>query len=90
MENYYGVIAIAIICALVLLMGTMKQKTGIISTFVLRGFVGAVGICVVNEILREQGINVTPGVNPVTVLTVGLLGISGFGLIYGILFYRLL
>lgn len=90
MENYYSVVAIAIICALVLLMGTMKQKTGFVSTFVLRGFVGSVGICIVNEILREQGITLLPGINPVTVLTVGLLGISGFGLIYGILFYRLL
>lgn len=92
MENYYGIIAIAIICVLVLLMGTMKQKSraGVISTVILRGFVGAVGICIVNEILREQGMTALPGVNPVTVLTIGTLGISGFGLIYGILFYRLL
>ena len=55
-----------------------------------RGFVGAVGICAVNEILKNQGIDVAAGINPVTVLTVGTLGISGFALIYGILFYRLL
>lgn len=90
MENYYGAAAIAVICILVLFMGNMKQKTGMAVTFVLRSIAGAVGICIVNEFLQKQGISVAPGVNPVTVLTVGTLGISGFALIYGILFYRLL
>lgn len=90
MENYYGIAAIGLICLVVLLMGNMKQKTGMISTFVLRAFAGALGICVVNEILKSQGIAVAPGVNPATVLTVGTLGISGFALIYAILFYRFL
>ena len=54
------------------------------------GFAGAVGIYAVNGMLKSQGLEVVPGVNPVTVLTVGTLGISGFALIYAILFYRLL
>ncbi|EOT22542.1 hypothetical protein C805_03391 [Eubacterium sp. 14-2] len=90
MEKYYGIAAIGLICLVVLLMGNMKQKAGMISTFVLRAFAGALGICVVNEILKSQGIAVAPGINPVTVLTVGTLGISGFALIYGLFFYRLL
>lgn len=90
MENYYGVAAIAVICVLILFMGAMKQKAEVLTTFVLRSFAGAAGIYIVNEILKSQGITTMPGVNPVTVLTVGSLGISGFALIYGILFYRLL
>ncbi len=90
MEKYYGVAAIAVICVLILFMGAMKQKAEALTTFVLRSFAGAVGICFVNEILKNQGISSVPGVNPVTVLTIGSLGISGFALIYAILFYRLL
>ena len=90
MEKYYGVAAIAVICVLILFMGAMKQKAEALTTFVLRSFAGAVGICFVNEILKNQGISAVPGVNPVTVLTIGSLGISGFALIYAIVFYRLL
>ena len=91
MEAYYGVAAIAGICLLVLLMGMLKQKAvGVLVAFVLRVFAGAVGIFVVNEVLESQGIAVAAGINPVSLLTVGTLGISGFALIYAILFYRLL
>lgn len=90
MEKYYGIAAIAGICVLVLFMGMMKQKARVVSVFVLRSFVGAAAICGMNEILKSQGIPVAAGVNPVSILTIGSLGISGFALIYGILFYRLL
>ena len=90
MENYYGIAAIAGICALVLLMGMMKQKTGWISVFILRCVGGTVGICAVNAILESLGISVAAGINPVNILTIGTLGISGLALIYAILFYRLL
>ncbi len=91
METYYGVAAIAGICLLVLFMGAVKQKSaGVLLAFVLRVFVGAVGICAVNSALKSQGIAVAAGINPVSLLTVGTLGISGLALIYAILFYRLL
>ena len=90
MENYYGITAIAGICVVVLLMGMMKQKAGWISAFILRCAAGTVGICVVNSLLESLGISVAAGVNPVNVLTIGTLGIGGFGLVYGILFYSLL
>ncbi len=90
MEKYYGAAMIAVICVLILFIGAMKQKAEALTTFVLRAFAGAVGIYAVNEILRGQGFSVLPGVNPVTVLTVGSLGISGFALIYAILIYHLL
>ena len=89
MENYYGIAAIAGICVVVLLMGTMKQKTAGISKFILRSIAGTAGICIVNAIL-ESLISVAAGINPVNVLTIGMLGIGGFGLVYGILLYRFL
>ena len=84
MEGYYGVGAIAVICVLILFMGMMKQKTQAFTTFILRAFVGAIGIYAVNGILLSKGAAMVPGINPVTVLTVGSLGISGLGLLYGI------
>ncbi len=90
MEIYYGIAAIAGICILVLLMGTMKQKEGWMTTFILRAVAGVVGICIVNTLLDSMGISVAAGINPVNILTIGTLGISGFGLVYGILFYQLL
>lgn len=90
MEIYYGIAAIAGICIVVLLMGTMKQKEGWISTFILRCAAGTVGICIVNALLESMGISVAAGINPVNVLTIGTLGISGLGLVYGVLFYQFL
>lgn len=90
MEIYYGIGAIAGICILVLLMGSMKQKGGWVSAFILRSVAGVVGICIVNTLLGSLGISVAAGINPVNVLTIGTLGISGFGLVYAILFYQFL
>lgn len=86
----YGIAAITGICLLVLFMGIIKQKAKVVSTFLARAAVGIIGICVANEMLQNQGIAVAVGVNPVSALAVGSLGISGFALLYGILFYRML
>ncbi len=90
MEIYYGIASIVGICVLVLLMGMMKQKSGWISVFILRCAGGAVGICAVNAALESLGVSVAAGINPVNILTIGTLGISGFGLVYAILFYQFL
>lgn len=90
MEQEYGVIAIAGICLVVLFMGIMKQKAKAAAVFFSRAAVGVVGISVVNKILAGQGIAVAVGINPVSALTIGSLGISGFALLYGIMLYRFL
>ncbi len=90
MESYYGIGAIAGICVLILLMGAVKQKTQWIFILLLRSVAGVVGISVVNSLLESQGIAMSAGINPVSVLTIGTLGICGFALVYGILLYQLL
>ncbi len=90
MEQEYGMIAIAGICLVVLFMGIMKQKARIAAIFLSRAAMGIVGISIVNKALETQGIAVAVGINPVSALTVGSLGISGFALLYGIMFYRIL
>ncbi|MEG0961352.1 MAG: pro-sigmaK processing inhibitor BofA family protein [Lachnospiraceae bacterium] len=90
MEEQYGILAIIGICVLVLTIGIMKQKAKGIVVVISRVSLGIIGICIVNEMLKTQGLNIAVGVNPVSTLTIGTLGISGFALLYGILLYRLL
>ena len=66
----------------------MKKKgTKIIVNFLIRGIIGFAIIFFVNEYLDGQGISSGVGMNPVTVLTSGTLGIPGVALLYGITFY---
>ena len=55
--------------------------------FLIRAIVGLAIIFFVNEYLDGQGISSDVGMNPVTVLTSGTLGIPGVALLYGITFY---
>ena len=56
--------------------------------FLIRAIVGLAIIFFVNEYLDRQGISSGVGMNPVTVLTSGTLGIPGVALLYGITFYQ--
>ena len=86
----YGVIAIVAICVLVLVIGALKQKSRVLFQFVARVMLGFVGIYFFNKFLKIQAVPVAAGLNPVNLLTLGTLGISGFALVYGILFYKFL
>ncbi|MCI8416975.1 MAG: Pro-sigmaK processing inhibitor BofA [Lachnospiraceae bacterium] len=58
--------------------------------FFLRVVYGAIGIQVINMILSFMGISISVGLNFVSLLTVGTLGISGLGLLFGIAAYAIL
>lgn len=58
--------------------------------FVVRMIVGAALIFFVNQFLDARGIAAQVGLNPVTFLTSGTLGIPGVALLYGITFYGIL
>ena len=58
--------------------------------FLLRMVFGAIGIKIINAILISQNISVFVGLNVLTLLTVGSLGISGLGLLYGIAAFGIL
>ena len=61
-----------------------------ILNFALRIVYGAIGIQTVNMLLAFGGISISVGLNLVSLLTVGFLGISGLGLLFGITAYGLL
>lgn len=51
---------------------------------------GAVAIVFCNQLLSKNGIDIMVGLNPWSLTTVGLLGVGGFTLLYGIMAYRLM
>lgn len=55
-----------------------------ILNFLLRMIFGAIGIQLINMLLISQNIAIFVGLNPLTLLTVGSLGISGLTLLFGI------
>lgn len=58
--------------------------------FLLRTIFGAIGIQLINALFLSQNISVFVGLNVLTLLTVGSLGISGLGLLYGIAAFGIL
>ncbi len=62
----------------------IREKLSLVLNFALRIVFGFVAIYIVNMCLEYWEISVSVGYNPVSALTLGTLGISGFLLLYGI------
>lgn len=67
-----------------------EKGVRIMVNFFVRIIVGIALVFFVNEFLSSQGISVQVGINPITVLTSGILGVPGVALLYGISFYGIL
>lgn len=52
--------------------------------FLIRGILGILIVFCVNYVLEQQGISMRVGLNEITFLTSGSLGIPGVALLYGI------
>lgn len=90
MENMGGMAAILGVCLVVLIIGAMGKKVEWLVNFVLRAVMGTIGIYGLNLLLASQQFPVAVGINPLTVLTSGILGFPGLMALYGIGFYKLL
>lgn len=90
MSGSTGAFIIIAVCVLVLLMGAFKAKMEWIINFILRGVAGVLGIYFFNIFLQNQNINAEVGINAVSVLTSGFLGLPGLLLLYGINFFKFL
>ena len=90
MNKETGIAVIVGICLLVLLIGIIKQKAEHVVNFVVRMAVGAAAIVFCNQLLSKNSIDIMVGLNPWSLTTVGLLGVGGFTLLYGIMAYRLM
>lgn len=58
--------------------------------FIVRAIFGLGMIFFVNEFLSGRGIEMMVGINLISLLTTGTLGIPGVCLLYGIAFYQFL
>lgn len=84
MERYIGGIAIVAACILVLLIGAFRKKKEWLINFILRAVTGTAAAFFLNGFLVSQGLSIAIGINPITVLTSGILGIPGLMVLYGI------
>lgn len=89
-ENMLGVTAIIVISGAVLIMGVMKRKMEWLLNILMRSILGTIAIYFINNGLASMGINLGVGINPLTVLTSGILGLPGLAAIYGLGFYQIL
>ena len=62
-----------------------KKKFSVFLNFLLRIVYGFLAVYLANLGLAHLGIEIFVGFNPVTALTLGSLGISGFFLLYGVM-----
>lgn len=81
---------IAAACGLVLLIGAMRGKMEWLLNVVLRSILGTVAMYFVNSMLAMLGVSLGVGINAVTILTSGILGLPGLVALYGLGIYRLL
>lgn len=67
-----------------------KRESSWVVNFIVRSVIGIAVIFLVNELLDYRNIPVSVGMNLITFLTSGMLGIPGVAMLYGIVFYRIL
>lgn len=90
MSYYYNAATIVGVCLLVLTIVLFKKRIEIILNFILRCIFGAIGVYALNTVLAGAGLALQVGINPLSVLTCGILGLPGLGLLYAIVLYQLL
>lgn len=90
MEKMGSMAAILAVCILVLAIGAFGRKIEWIINFVLRAVLGTIGIYFLNNFLLASNISAAVGINPMTVLTSGILGLPGLVVLYGINFFKAL
>ena len=90
MENGIGMVLIAVACGVVLFIGVMKQRMEWLLNVAMRSILGTIAMYFVNSALSSAGIALGIGINPMTVLTCGILGFPGFLGLYGLGIYKVL
>lgn len=62
----------------------MKKKNQILVNFIVRVILGMGVIVFANYFLEQQGIAIKVGLNVISFLTTGILGMPGVAMLYGI------
>ena len=90
MDYYVSGMMIVGVCVLVLLIGALRRKKEWLVNFVFRAVAGTVAVFFLNGFLVSRGLAIAIGINPITVLTSGILGFPGLLMLYGINLYQIL
>lgn len=80
-------IGIIIVCIVFIAVALVKRRPDLLIDFGLRAVIGTAGIYLLDLIFKSKGYNINVGINGVTVLANGLLGLPGFILLYGLAIY---
>ena len=89
-DKMLGTVLIVVVCVVVVIMGAMKNKLEWLLNVMMRSILGTIAIYFINGVLAGVGISLGVGINPLTVLTSGILGLPGLAVIYGIGIYNFL
>jgi inhibitor of the pro-sigma K processing machinery len=84
------ILFIAVAAAVLILAVAMRLKSEWLLNFVMRSILGAIAIYFINAALGKIGISSVVGLNPLSVLTSGILGFPGLAALYGIGFCKFL
>ena len=84
-ENILWLIGAAVF---LLVLSFFGKKAEWFLNFVLRNIMGTIALYFINMGITVLGFSVTVGINIVTVLTVGVLGIPGIFMLYVLSIYR--
>ncbi|MGB8452780.1 MAG: pro-sigmaK processing inhibitor BofA family protein [Anaerocolumna sp.] len=77
-------VVIIIICIVLITFGLIKHRFDLLVNFGLRMFSGLLGIYLLNNLLLSFHLTLGVGTNGLTALVIGLLGLPGFLLVYGV------
>jgi inhibitor of the pro-sigma K processing machinery len=80
-------IGIIVVCIVFIGVCLLRRRPDLIVDFALRASIGTAGIYLLNLLLRGKGYDINVGINGMTVLANGLLGLPGFLLLYGLAIY---
>ena len=88
MDKVLAMEILVAVCGLVLFIVLFKRKFQWLIHLFLRMATGAISVLWINSILAGQGIAVSVGLNLISLLTSGILGIPGVALLYAIVFTK--
>ena len=83
-------IAILVMCVVVLGIGVVRARLEIVFNFCLRAALGIFAIYILNSVIGLRNPFITVGINPLTVVTAGVLGLPGVALLYGMMMTKII
>ena len=78
MQQIQGEWAIIGVLGMVLFIVVIGKKIQMLLNFMIRIVLGGIGIIYANDFFTSQGIAISVGLNPVSLLTIGILGLRCF------------